>query len=108
MKIVSKPWGHELIFATGHYIGKIIRINRGHRLSKQYHKEKHETIYVLLGRLDVVLKKETKTIGRGESLVIKPMTLHRFEANYGNVTLVEVSTPHPEDVVRLEDDYGRV
>lgn len=108
VKKVAKPWGHEAWFAqTKRYVGKLLVINKGHRLSRQYHKVKHETLYVLKGRLWLELGRTKKTVGPGTAFDIPPKTIHRFEARYGRVTLLEVSTPEVEDVVRLSDDYGR-
>jgi mannose-6-phosphate isomerase len=112
MSLVSKPWGHEVIWShTEKYVGKLLVINAGHKLSLQYHEVKDETIYVLEGTLslhvgeteDTVEVVELKT---GESYHITPGTIHRFEAKEP-VTLIEVSTPELDDVVRLRDDYGR-
>ena len=105
---VAKPWGHELIYAKAKkYVGKIIVINKGHRLSRQFHKTKHETIFVLNGRLDLELKGRRLLAGPGRAFPIPPKTVHRFGAPKGRVTLLEVSTPELWDVVRLSDDYGR-
>lgn len=105
---VEKPWGHELIFAvTKKYVGKLLVIDRGHRLSLQFHRKKHESLLVLKGRLKLTLGKSTRTVGEGTAFSIPPKTVHRFEAAKGRVTLVEVSTPEIWDVVRLQDDYGR-
>ena len=107
-KVVEKPWGREIWFAQAKkYVGKILEIKKGHRLSRQYHKRKHETLYVLKGRLHVELADKKSIKKPGAALVIPPCTIHRFEARYGPVTLVEVSTPEVWDVVRLADDYGR-
>ncbi len=108
VKTVKKPWGHELIFARHpRYVGKIIVIEKGHRLSLQYHRRKHETVYVLEGRLRLTLGRSARTLGPGGAFAVKPRTIHRFEARTSRVTLVEVSTPELKDVVRLQDDYGR-
>ncbi len=112
MKVVDKPWGHESWFAQAPaYVGKILFIKKGHRLSKQYHRQKHETIYTLKGRylMEVGTQKRTrlKVMAEGSVIELKPGTVHRMEAKFGDVTLVEVSTPEVWDVVRLEDDYGR-
>jgi len=108
VKTVKKPWGHELIFAiTKKYVGKILEIKRGHRLSLQYHRKKHESLLVLSGKLKLTLGKKTRLVGRGAAFTVPPKTIHRFEAPKGTVTLVEVSTPEIWDVVRLQDDYGR-
>lgn len=105
---VHKPWGHEMIFARAKkYVGKILVIEKGHRLSLQFHRHKHESLMVLRGRLKLLLGKKTKTVGPGTAFTIAPKTIHRFEANKGRVTLIEVSTPELWDVVRLQDDYGR-
>jgi mannose-6-phosphate isomerase len=113
---VDKPWGHELRWAINEkYLGKILHINRGCRLSVQYHNVKDETVYVLSGILIVDVgrgpdgKAERSIIlSEGESLRIKPKTIHRFCApTDGHVRIIEVSTPEIDDVVRLQDDYGR-
>ncbi len=107
---VEKPWGHEIRWAVNDkYLGKILHINAGHKLSLQYHEQKDETIYVLKGT--VIVRNENKIIKvleEGESFRIQPMTVHRFCAPTDfDVELIEVSTPEIDDVVRLEDDYGR-
>ncbi len=108
MKTVDKPWGHEVWFAHNEkYVGKVLTINKGHRLSLQYHKVKHETVYVLRGRLKLHLDGRRRVLGAGQAAVIPTKAVHRFEAPYGRVTLLEVSTPEVWDVVRLSDDYGR-
>ena len=111
-KRVDKPWGYEDIFAhTGYYVGKILFISKGHRLSRQYHEVKDETIYVMSGSLELQIgRKENCTtlkLSEGQSFHVTPGTVHRFCAPYGDVKLMEVSTPELDDVVRLEDDYGR-
>lgn len=106
--VVRKPWGRELIFArNSRYAGKIITIEKGHRLSLQYHRRKHESVYVLDGRLRLTLGRSVRTLGPGATFAVAPGRRHRFEAPSGRVTLVEVSTPELGDVVRLQDDYGR-
>jgi mannose-6-phosphate isomerase len=113
--IVNKPWGHEEIWAqTNDYVGKVLHINEGQRLSLQYHEKKEETIKVLSGRLEVVYSRqkdgELKSIvlEEGDSFHIFPLMIHRFCATQGtDVDLLEVSTNYLEDVVRLEDDYNR-
>lgn len=107
-KRICKPWGHELLFAKNHaYAGKFITIEKGHRLSLQYHRRKHETVFVLKGVLELVLGKRRRLLKPGAAFPIPPRTVHRFCAPSGRVTLIEVSTPQLDDVVRLEDDYGR-
>jgi mannose-6-phosphate isomerase len=108
VKFVKKPWGRELWYARApKYVGKILEINKGHRLSLQYHKVKHETVYVLEGKLHLLLGSRSSIKKAGSAFTVKPKTIHRFEARSGRVTLLEVSTPEVQDIVRLADDYGR-
>lgn len=109
MEIVNKPWGYEKIWAqTEDYVGKILFINAGHRLSKQYHEVKEETILVIKGTLSVYNEHdEIQQVLPGESFHVVPGQIHRFGATTSNVELVEVSTNHLGDVIRLEDDYRR-
>ena len=110
---VEKPWGFELIWAeTERYVGKIISVNPGHRLSLQYHEVKDESILVTSGVLRLHLENaegqmETLDLGPGEHSRIPVGRKHRFEALDEVAELVEVSTPELDDVVRLEDDYSR-
>ena len=108
-KRVDKPWGHEMIWALvpGKYAGKLLVIEKGKRLSLQYHRRKHESLVVLKGRLTYLLGRRTRTAGPGKAFTVRPGTVHRFEARHGRVTLIEVSTTELDDVVRLKDDYGR-
>ncbi len=111
MKHVDKPWGHEVWFAqTERYVGKILVIEAGKRLSLQYHRVKDESIYVQEGQLRLTLERdgelEVEDLGPGEARHIPPGTRHRFEA-LERCVLCEVSTPEVDDVVRLEDDFGR-
>ena len=109
---VEKPWGHELIWAeTDIYIGKILHVRAGHALSLQYHEVKDETMHLLRGRMRLVIgpsaeELETIELEEGQSIRISPPTVHRVEA-VTDVDILEASTPHLEDVVRLEDRYGR-
>jgi mannose-6-phosphate isomerase len=109
---VDKPWGEELIWAvTDRYVGKIITIEAGKRLSLQYHERKDEWIHVLSGRLRLTLENgagamEDRDLGPGEGAHVPTGRRHRYAGN-DRVTLVEVSTPELDDVVRLEDDFGR-
>ena len=109
---VKKPWGHEIRWAVNEkYLGKILKIEPGCRLSRQYHERKDETIYVLDGVLVLEIGQgddiEKFILSPGTMWRIKPMTVHRFAAPSVGCTLIEVSTPEIDDVVRLEDDYGR-
>jgi len=109
---VEKPWGHELIWArTDRYVGKILHIRAGHALSLQYHERKDETICVLSGRMRFLVGPSADALrevplGPGESYHVTPGTVHRMEA-ITDVDVLEVSTPDLDDVVRLEDRYGR-
>jgi mannose-6-phosphate isomerase len=109
---VEKPWGHELIWAhTDRYVGKILVIDAGKRLSLQLHERKDETILVLSGRMYLQQGGPDGTLsatelGPGDHRRIPAGTIHRFEA-IETCELIEVSTPELDDVVRLADDYGR-
>lgn len=114
MRVVEKPWGHEEIWAhTDKYVGKNLVIEAGKRLSLQSHVTKDETIYVAEGSLILEIGPSADNLVRqlleaGEAAHIPPGTVHRFSAELGSCTLVEVSTPELDDVVRYSDDYGRV
>lgn len=109
---VDKPWGHELWWAqTDHYAGKLLSVEAGHELSLQMHREKDETSYLLSGRLRLSRGPtaddlEQKEIGPGYTWRIEPGIVHSIEAIEDSVVL-EVSTPHLDDVVRLRDRYRR-
>ena len=108
---VPKPWGYELIFAkTGRYVGKILHINRGESLSLQYHEMKEETLFVVAGELKLTVEHEGDrrdlTLSAGQAFHIPPRMIHRMEAIV-DTDVAEVSTPELDDVVRLEDRYGR-
>ncbi len=111
MRIVPKPWGNELIFAENErYAGKILHLEPGHSLSLQYHERKDETFYVLRGEviLSVEVDGEIKEmrLSEGSAYRIRPGVRHRMRADRA-CDLIEVSSPELEDVVRLEDAYGR-
>jgi mannose-6-phosphate isomerase len=109
---VEKPWGHELIWAhTERYVGKLLVIETGKRLSLQKHLRKDESIFVVRGKLRLVLEDDRGALQEidlvaGEHRRIPTGRVHRFIA-LERVELMEVSTPELDDVVRLEDDYGR-
>ena len=113
MKTVNKPWGYELIWAhTERYVGKVLHINRGHSLSLQYHRVKDETILVQSGRLRFERfnegeAPEVQELEPGSTFHIPPGLRHRMTA-VEECDVLEVSTPELDDVVRLEDRYGRV
>jgi mannose-6-phosphate isomerase-like protein (cupin superfamily) len=111
IKRVPKPWGYELIFAkTDRYVGKILHINRGESLSLQYHEIKEETLYVLDGELRLTVEhdgdRRELMLRKGEAFHIPPLMIHRMEA-LADTDVAEVSTPELDDVVRLDDRYGR-
>ena len=110
---VSKPWGHELIVAkTEQYVGKVIVILKGHKLSLQYHREKEETLFLFSGLMTLVHENDRgelieTTMRPGDSFHIPPGAKHRMVA-IEDCQVFEISTPQLQDVVRLEDSYGRV
>lgn len=110
---VEKPWGHELIWAKTHdYVGKILFIKKGHKLSLQYHREKEETIFLQSGHMLFLIESDTGKMEEvhlmpGQAHHIAPTKKHRMIA-VEDCTVFEVSTPQLSDVVRLEDGYGRV
>jgi len=108
---VDKPWGYELLWAkTDRYAGKIIHVNAGHALSLQYHNQKTETVYLATGRLLYELQEGERLVGRelspGDRVHVPAGTVHRMTA-IEDSDIFEVSTPELDDVVRLEDRYGR-
>jgi mannose-6-phosphate isomerase len=109
---VDKPWGYELIWAeTERYVGKILHVERDQQLSYQYHQRKDETIYLLSGVLDLEVgtadgERQTIRLVPGQSYHITPHLRHRMTA-VETCDVFEVSTPELDDVVRLEDRYGR-
>ena len=108
---VEKPWGYELWWArTDRYVGKQIHINKGHALSLQYHNQKDETIFLWAGKMlfeiDVNGTLTKREMLPGESVHVTPPTIHRMTA-IEDCDVFEVSTPELDDVVRLEDRYGR-
>ncbi len=111
-QVVPKPWGHELIWAkTDRYVGKILHIKAGESLSLQFHNVKDETIMVLSGRLSFVHYEDgaepvTRELALREPFHITAGLRHRMTA-IEDTDVVEVSTPELDDVVRLEDRYGR-
>jgi mannose-6-phosphate isomerase-like protein (cupin superfamily) len=109
---VDKPWGHELIWAhTDRYVGKVLVIETGRRLSLQRHEIKDETILVRSGRLRLFLEGDDGVVreselGPGDHRRVPTGRIHRYEA-IERCEIIEVSTPELDDVVRLEDDFGR-
>lgn len=111
-RVIPKPWGHELVWAeTERYVGKILHIEAGRSLSFQYHRVKDETIHLLSGVLALEVGEEggerrTLELRPGDSFHITPLLRHRMTA-VETCDVLEASTPELDDVVRLEDDYGR-
>ena len=110
---VEKPWGYELIWAeTGDYVGKILHVHAGEALSLQYHVQKDETLFLLTGRMLLQAGPSADELvdyrmEAGQRFHVTPGTVHRMIAET-DVDILEASTPHLEDIVRLEDRYGRV
>lgn len=112
VRVVSKPWGHEVIWAdTDLYVGKVLHIKAGHSLSLQYHNKKDETIHLLSGQMIYRVKNEASELKDvvlkvGDSYRNEPGVVHQMEA-VTDCQVLEASTPHLDDVVRLNDRYGR-
>jgi quercetin dioxygenase-like cupin family protein len=109
---IKKPWGYELLWAhTDRYVGKILHINKGESLSYQYHRIKDESIHLLRGLMDLETeqssKREVLHLKPGDCIHITPGMRHRMIA-LEDCDVLEASTPELDDVVRLEDRYGRV
>jgi oxalate decarboxylase/phosphoglucose isomerase-like protein (cupin superfamily) len=113
LRRIEKPWGYETIWAEGPgFVGKVLHIVEGHRLSLQFHSKKDEAILVQTGTMELLLEDDegrvsTRLLEPGDSARILPGRKHRFTA-LTTCDIVEVSTPELLDTVRLEDDYGRV
>jgi mannose-6-phosphate isomerase len=109
---VDKPWGYEIIWAeTDRYVGKILHVDAGHALSLQYHERKDETIHLLSGTMRFWAGPSAADLAEipleaGQSFRIRTGTVHRMEA-VTDIDILEASTPDLDDVVRLEDRYGR-
>ena len=110
---VDKPWGFELIWARSEaYAGKLLSVTAGHELSLQFHRQKDESWYVLEGRAELEFAAagekavSTEVVTPGAAFRITPGTVHRIRA-LDDTVILEVSTPQLDDVVRLEDSYGR-
>jgi len=113
VRIVPKPWGHEIIWAANElYVGKILHIKAGQALSVQYHEQKDETIYLLSGEMKYRVARSGDAplvevpFAVGESFRNQPGVIHQMEA-VTDCDVLEASTPHLDDVVRLTDRYGR-
>jgi len=110
--LVEKPWGYEVRWAiTDRYVGKILHVRQGEALSLQYHERKDECLLIVRGIVDVELgvddgQLKTHRMSEGDSVHLEPLTRHRITA-VEDADIYEVSTPEIDDVVRLEDRYGR-
>jgi len=110
---VEKPWGYELIWAVADtYVGKVLFVRAGHSLSLQFHREKDESWYFEEGRAELEIAAagegitSSEVVSAGAAFRLRPGTVHRIRA-LEDTRVLEVSTPHLDDVVRLEDAYGR-
>ncbi|MDQ3668768.1 MAG: cupin domain-containing protein [Actinomycetota bacterium] len=109
---VEKPWGYELIYGlTDRYCGKVLFVRKGEQLSLQFHHQKDEVVYVHEGRIELEIgdpgrPPDTEIVGPGQAFHITPGAVHRWRALEDSL-LLEVSSPEVDDVVRLEDRYGR-
>jgi len=110
---IDKPWGYELWWATAEeYVGKLLFVKAGESLSLQFHNEKDESWYILSGRAKIEIGaagdpvRESEVVGQGSAFRLRPGTVHRVEG-VEDTMIIEVSTNHLDDVVRLEDRYGR-
>jgi mannose-6-phosphate isomerase-like protein (cupin superfamily) len=109
---IEKPWGYEIVFAhSERYAGKVIFVRAGEQLSLQFHRTKDETVYVQSGRIELEIgdpggSLDTEVVGPGHAFRLRPGVVHRWRALEDAVVL-EASTPELDDVVRLEDRYGR-
>lgn len=111
IKRVPKPWGHEIWWAhTDRYVGKILFVKAGHKLSLQYHEVKDETIYLHSGSILLTIEENGELVEKrlepGEAYHIRPGIKHRMSA-IEDSQILEASTPEVDDVIRLSDAYGR-
>ena len=109
---IHKPWGYEkILHSSDKYLFKELFMKKSHQCSLQYHNFKTETVYITKGSLLVIhgskRKLKKSILKKGDFLTIKKKIIHRMKA-ITNCTYIESSTPHPKDVVRIEDDYKRV
>ena len=107
MSSCRKPWGSESLLHAGKFAVKRIRMTSGKRCSLQHHKKKCEYIYIVRGKMLLTLGEHERTLGEGDGAYIPAGEIHRMEALH-ELVYVEASTPELDDVVRHDDDYGRV
>ena len=109
---IEKPWGYEIVYGlTDRYCGKLLFIRKDEQLSLQFHREKDEVVYVHEGRIELEAGEpgnplDVEIVGPGRAFHLTPGVVHRWRALEDTIVL-EVSTPEIDDVVRLEDRYGR-
>ena len=104
---MNRPWGQETVLHSGDYLMKRLDVSTGERLSLQLHELKTETLFVHAGRPVIQVGELVREYGPGAVVHIPAGTVHRIAAPYCDVSIVEASTPHLDDTIRLEDDYGR-
>ncbi len=109
---IEKPWGHEIVFArTEKFAAKVIHVRQGEQLSLQFHREKDEVVYVHEGRIELEIgepgrQPDVEVVGAGRAFHLAPGVVHRWR-ELEDTVILEVSTPELDDVVRVEDRYGR-
>lgn len=108
IKVIEKPWGKEfwIAYDNRRYGGKMLLIEKGKRTSKQYHRFKHETLFVLGGKVEIEMSDGYFILTKHQSMTIPPNTVHRITGKELTM-IIEFSSPEMDDVVRLDDDYGR-
>jgi mannose-6-phosphate isomerase len=106
-EVSERPWGHEELVFHGPYVMKRLVVREGQRLSLQFHVHKTETLFVFRGHPEVIVGEESRSLGPGDTLHIPAGTVHRIIASRDEVEVIEARTPELDDVVRIEDDYGR-
>lgn len=108
IKHIEKPWGYEEILENNpHYTVKKLFMEFGKQCSYQYHEKKHETVYVLAGNLTIITENSERIYEPGDFIILPPLTKHRMSAKTTDCLYLECSTSELDDVIRIEDDYGR-
>ena len=113
MKKVDKPWGYEIWYAyNNRYAGKLLHVEAGSKLSRQYHRNKHETWLVIKGKIFATVGSDNGSdkkiqMNEGDWVELPPGTIHRIEALLDS-DIIEWSSPELDDLIRLEDEYGRL
>lgn len=109
MQKIDKPWGHEeWVEVNDKYVVKRLLMKKGHKCSLQYHEKKKETVVVLSGSMTVYYNDEILSMGPSDTLTIDSFVNHRMFAENEDCVYLECSTPELDDVVRIEDEYGRI